>query len=111
MHGEAPRSAIAEWRRSGAVPIAAGIGYSTMAIQTYGVGPFVAPLEQEFGWSRAEIMGRADHLEHHWRPPQLRRRRSGGYDQMLILLMGLIGAGAAAIATMGRPNQDRLVAY
>lgn len=51
-----PRSAVAEWRRHGIVPVAAAIGYSTMAIQTYGVGPFVAPLEQEFGWSRAEIM-------------------------------------------------------
>ena len=56
MAGTAPQSAMAEWRRYGAVPIAAGIGYSTMAIQTYGIGPFVAPLEQEFGWSRAEVM-------------------------------------------------------
>ena len=45
----APRSAMAEWRRYGAVPIAAGIGYSTMGLQTYGIGPFVAPLEAEFG--------------------------------------------------------------
>lgn len=52
----APRSAMAEWRRYGVVPVAAAIGYSTMAIQTYGVGPFVAPLEQQFGWSRAEVM-------------------------------------------------------
>jgi MFS family permease len=47
---------MAEWRRYGIVPVAAGIGYSTMAIQTYGVGPFVAPLEHEFGWSRAQMM-------------------------------------------------------
>src|SRR5262245_6563520 len=52
----APRSAMAEWRRYGIVPVAAGIGYSTMAIQTYGVGPFVASLEQDFGWSRAQVM-------------------------------------------------------
>jgi MFS family permease len=52
----APHSAMAEWRRYGIVPVAAGIGYSTMAIQTYGVGPFVGSLEQAFGWSRAEIM-------------------------------------------------------
>lgn len=56
MAGAVPQSAMAEWRRYGAVPIAAGIGYSTMAIQTYGIGPFVGPLEQEFGWSRAEVM-------------------------------------------------------
>lgn len=56
MARAAPRSAMAEWRRYGVLPIAAGIGYSTMAIQTYGVGPFVAPLEAEFGWSRAQVM-------------------------------------------------------
>lgn len=56
MTAGAPQSAMAEWRRYGIVPIAAGIGYSTMAIQTYGIGPFVAPLEQEFGWSRAQVM-------------------------------------------------------
>jgi MFS family permease len=56
MDNGAPRSAMAEWRRYGAVPVAAGIGYSTMAIQTYGIGPFVVPLEQEFGWSRADVM-------------------------------------------------------
>ena len=43
MTAGAPQSAMAEWRRYGIVPIAAGIGYSTMAIQTYGIGPFVAP--------------------------------------------------------------------
>jgi MFS family permease len=52
----APRTAIEEWRRYGLVPLAAMIGYSTMAIQTYGIGPFVTSLEGEFGWSRAEIM-------------------------------------------------------
>jgi MFS family permease len=52
----APQSAMAEWRRYGPVPLAAGIGYSTMAIQTYGIGPFVTSLEQEFDWSRAEVM-------------------------------------------------------
>jgi len=55
MH-DAPDSAKAEWRRYGVVPIAAAIGYSTMAIQTYAIGPFVTPLEQEFGWSRAQVM-------------------------------------------------------
>lgn len=51
-----PRTALDEWRRYGLVPLAAAVGYSTMAIQTYGIGPFVVPLEQEFGWSRAQIM-------------------------------------------------------
>lgn len=52
----APTSAAGEWRRYWLLPLVAGLGYSTMAIQTFGVGPFVAPLEAEFGWSRAEIM-------------------------------------------------------
>ncbi|MCB2059075.1 MAG: MFS transporter [Novosphingobium sp.] len=51
-----PGTAMGEWRRYGLLPVAACIGYSTMAIQTYGVGPFVVPLEQEFGWSRAQVM-------------------------------------------------------
>lgn len=50
------RTARKEWRHHGLVPVAAAIGFSTMAIQTYGIGPFVVPLETEFGWSRAEIM-------------------------------------------------------
>jgi MFS family permease len=32
--------------------------------------------------------------------------RYGGYEQMLILLMALMGSGALAIATLGRPAQD-----
>jgi MFS family permease len=32
--------------------------------------------------------------------------RSGDYDQMLVLLMILMGSGAVAIATMGRPKHD-----
>ena len=51
-----PANAAGEWRRYWLLPLVAGFGYSTMAIQTYAIGPFVAPLEQEFGWSRAEIM-------------------------------------------------------
>lgn len=56
MTQTAPQSAMAEWRRYGIVPVAAAVGFSTMAIQTYGIGPFVSSLEQEFGWSRAQVM-------------------------------------------------------
>lgn len=56
MKADGPQSAMAEWRRYGLLPAAAAVGYSTMAVQTYGIGPFVAPLEAEFGWSRAEVM-------------------------------------------------------
>jgi MFS family permease len=51
-----PLTALGEWKRYGMVPLAAMIGYSTMAIQTYGVGPFVTSLEGEFGWTRAQVM-------------------------------------------------------
>lgn len=51
-----PSTALGEWRRYGLLPLAAMVGYSTMAIQTYGVGPFVTSLEAEFGWTRAQIM-------------------------------------------------------
>lgn len=46
----------AEWRRYWHVPAAAAIGYSMFGLQTYAIGPFVIPLEQEFGWSRATVM-------------------------------------------------------
>ncbi len=49
-------SAIGEWRRFWWLPVAGAIGYSTFALQTYAIGPFVIPLEKEFGWSRAEVM-------------------------------------------------------
>ncbi|MGE3690410.1 MAG: MFS transporter [Novosphingobium sp.] len=46
----------AEWRRHWYVPAAAAIGYSMFGLQTYAIGPFVIPLEKEFGWSRATVM-------------------------------------------------------
>ncbi|MFI4983073.1 MAG: MFS transporter, partial [Nevskiales bacterium] len=46
----------AEWRRHWYVPAAAAIGYSMFGLQTYAIGPFVIPLEHEFGWSRATVM-------------------------------------------------------
>ena len=49
-------SALAEWRNYWWLPVAATIGYSTIGLQSYGIGPFVAHIEQEFGWSRAEVM-------------------------------------------------------
>ncbi|MCV7153837.1 MFS transporter [Mycolicibacterium pyrenivorans] len=47
-------AAIAEWRRYGKVPIAAGLGYSMGVIHVYCLGAFMEPLQNEFGWSRAE---------------------------------------------------------
>ncbi len=49
-------AAAAEWRRYWTLPMAAMIGYSTIGLQSYGFGPFVTSLEQEFGWTRAQVM-------------------------------------------------------
>ncbi|PRC60334.1 MFS transporter, partial [Mycobacterium sp. ITM-2017-0098] len=46
--------ALAEWRRYGPVPVAAGLGYSMGVIHVYSLGAFMQPLQDEFGWSRAE---------------------------------------------------------
>ena len=46
--------ALGEWRRYGKVPIAAGLGYSMGVIHVYSLGAFMEPLQQSFGWSRAE---------------------------------------------------------
>lgn len=55
----APRSDVAkrEWRQFWQLPVAAAIGYSTAVLHTYGLGPFIAPLEAEFGWARSSISG------------------------------------------------------
>nr|ABP43578.1 major facilitator superfamily MFS_1 [Mycolicibacterium gilvum PYR-GCK] len=47
-------AAIAEWRRYGTVPLAAGLGYSMGVIHVYSLGAFMGPLQDEFGWSRAQ---------------------------------------------------------
>lgn len=49
-------SAGSEWRAFWVLPFAAMIGYSTLGLQSYAIGPFVNPLEDEFGWSRADVM-------------------------------------------------------
>lgn len=53
---DARPNAREEWRRYGNLPLVAALGYSVMGLQTYAIGPFVAPLEAQFGWSRAEVM-------------------------------------------------------
>lgn len=47
--------AAAEWKKYWHVPVAAGLGYSTAVLHTYGLGPFIEPVQEEFGWSRARI--------------------------------------------------------
>src|SRR3990170_4722528 len=48
-------SATAEWRNFWFLPLVAALGYSTAVLHTYAIGPFIAPLQQEFGWSRAQL--------------------------------------------------------
>ncbi|MCT7661343.1 MFS transporter [Mycobacterium deserti] len=45
---------LTEWRRYGTVPVAAGLGYSIGVIHVYSLGAFMEPLQNEFGWTRAE---------------------------------------------------------
>lgn len=51
----ASRGAAAEWRSYWFLPFAAALGYATSVLHIYSFGPFIEPLQQEFGWSRAQI--------------------------------------------------------
>lgn len=51
---EAERTAVTEWRRYGTVPVAAALGYSLSVIHVYSLGAFMQPLQDEFGWTRAQ---------------------------------------------------------
>jgi MFS family permease len=48
-------NAAAEWRSFWPVPIAAALGYSTSVLHVYSIGAYIGSLQQEFGWSRAQI--------------------------------------------------------
>lgn len=50
-----PTTASAEWRNFWFVPVAAGLGYATAVMYVYSMGPFIAPISEEFGWSRAQV--------------------------------------------------------
>ncbi len=50
------RSAAAtEWRKSWSVVLSGALGMALASTSVYSIGIFMAPLEKEFGWSRAEI--------------------------------------------------------
>lgn len=55
MTGTGIGGARAEWKANWKVVVAAMAGVSLGAIPAYGLGLFIHPLEQEFGWSRAGI--------------------------------------------------------
>ena len=48
-------TAKAEWKAHWPLIMASLVGMSFYAVVTYSLGTFIAPLEQEFGWSRAAI--------------------------------------------------------
>src|SRR5690606_19116826 len=49
-------SAKAEWAKYWSLPLVAALGYSVSSLHLYGLGPFMEPLQQEFGWSRAQVL-------------------------------------------------------
>lgn len=51
---QAMRGGSLEWRSYFMVPVAAALGYSTSVIHIYGLGPYLEPVQQAFGWSRAQ---------------------------------------------------------
>lgn len=46
---------FSEWRGYGYLPLIAALGYATSVIHVYSIGPFIEPLQAEFGWGRAQI--------------------------------------------------------
>jgi len=46
--------AAGEWQRYKMLPISAALGYGTSTIHIYGLGPYIEPISQEFGWSRTQ---------------------------------------------------------
>ncbi len=51
----APQTAAAEWRRHWPLVAAATSGMSLAALSTSAFGVMVVPIEEDFGWSRADI--------------------------------------------------------
>jgi MFS family permease len=47
-------TAAAEWGSFWFLPIAGALGYSISVLHVYSLGAFIQPLQQEFGWSRAQ---------------------------------------------------------
>lgn len=44
-----------EWRRHYMLPIAAALGYATSVIHIYGLGPYIQPISDQFGWTRTQV--------------------------------------------------------
>src|SRR5210317_1641690 len=52
--GDLGLPAKTEWRRYGMLPLSAALGYATSVIHIYGLGPYIEPIQEAFGWSRAQ---------------------------------------------------------
>jgi MFS family permease len=50
-----PGSGLSEWRHYWYLPVSAALGYATAVMYVYSMGPFITPIQEEFGWSRAQI--------------------------------------------------------
>ena len=53
---ESAASAKAEWANYWYLPVVAALGYSMAGLHVYGIGPLMAPLHNEFGWTRAQTL-------------------------------------------------------
>jgi MFS family permease len=51
----AERTALEEWKAHWPLVVAGLVGFSFYSMVTYSLGTFMGPLEQAFGWSRAQI--------------------------------------------------------
>lgn len=52
----ATASAADEWRRHFMLPIGGAFGYSTCVIGLYGIGAYIVPITEAFGWTRLQLM-------------------------------------------------------
>ena len=44
-----------EWQDYWPLPVVAALGYTASVLHMYSFGPFIGPLQAEFGWSRASV--------------------------------------------------------
>jgi len=46
---------LSEWRFFWYLPFIGALGYATSTIYVYSLGPFIAPIQESFEWSRAQV--------------------------------------------------------
>lgn len=55
MHGNLDRSTATEWREHWPVVLSSLFGIALLTVYVYSTGIMIKPLEEEFGWTRAQI--------------------------------------------------------